>query len=246
MNKESEIHQLALQTVNALRGLGLAEHTVWGYYGSSFLPIVRFCEQHGCECYDEKILDKYAGMMKVRYEQGEISRTYCGNHLKTVERIKEFYTTGKLEWSCQTRVSKFKLNDRFEAVLAGFLSWRPFQHNTKGDFVWAVRKYLAWLQQEGHMDVDTITVKDISAFIHYCAQHLKSSSLHNVNCFVKQFHKYLDETGLLFIPYKGVLSIPIIHRTRLLPALSQEELAMTMEQIDRTTEMGNGTTRLYC
>ena len=42
MNKECKIHQSVLQTADALRGLGLAEHTVWAYYSSTFLPVVRF------------------------------------------------------------------------------------------------------------------------------------------------------------------------------------------------------------
>jgi hypothetical protein len=60
---KSEIHQLALQTIDALRGLGLAEHTAWGYYSSTFLPVVRFVEQRGCGSYDEKLLDEYADML---------------------------------------------------------------------------------------------------------------------------------------------------------------------------------------
>lgn len=238
MNKESEIHQLVLQTVDALRGLGLAEHTVWGYYSGTFLPVVRFFEQRGRDTYDEKLLAEYAGMVRTRYEKGEICRSYCGDHLKTVERIVEFHDTGKLEWSCKTKISKFKLNERFETVLEGFLSWRPFHHNTKGDFVWVVRKYLSWLQQEGHRDVNTVTVRDISKFVHYCSQHLKSGSLHNVTCYLKQFHQYLEERAFLSIPYKGILSIPVVRRTRLLPALSQEELALILKQVDRATDMG--------
>lgn len=108
------------------------------------------------------------------------------------------------------------------------MSWRLFHHNTKGDFIWVVRKYLAWLQQEGHDDINTITVKDISKFIFYCSQHLKTGSMHNISCYMKQFHQYLEECNLLSIPYMGVLSIPVMRRTRLLPALSQEELTLIL------------------
>ena len=55
---------------------------------------------------------------------------------------------------------------------------------------------------------------------------------------MKQFHQYLEECRLLSIPYMGVLSIPVMRRTRLLPALSQEELTLTLNQIDKSTGTG--------
>lgn len=220
MTEEMIISELIQKTAEALLGLGLANHTVWNGYGSYYLPIVRFHEQRGDAFFNRDIMAEYRAMIKKRFENGEISRGYYGNLLKAVERITEFHDTDRLEWSCRTKVSKFKLNERFEVALEGFLSWRPFHHNTKGDFVWVVRKYLAWLHQEGHRDVDTVTVKDISKFFYYCSRHLKTGSLHNIACYMKQFHQYLEECGLLSIPYKGVLSIPVVRRTRLLPALS--------------------------
>lgn len=232
------ISELIQKTAEALLGLGLATHTVWNGYGSYYLPVVRFHERHGETFFNRDIMAEYGCMIKKWFENGEISRGYYGSLLKAVERITEFHGTGRLEWSCKTKVSKFKLNERFETVLEGFLSWKPFHHNTKGDFVWVVHKYLSWLQQEGHRNVDTVTVQDISKFVHYCSQHLKSGCLHNVICYMKQFHQYLEEHGFLSIPYKGILSIPVVRRTRLLPALSREELALILRQVDRSADMG--------
>jgi integrase len=55
---------------------------------------------------------------------------------------------------------------------------------------------------------------------------------------MKQFHQCLEERGLLSIPYKGALSISVVRRARLLPALSQEELALILKQVDRASDMG--------
>lgn len=238
MTEEITIGDLINKTVEALLELGLATHTVWNSYGSYYLPIVKFHEEQGNTFFNLESMAEYGQKIEKRFENGEISKGYYNNLFKAMERITEVYNTGKLEWSCQTRISKFKLNNRFETILEGFMSWRLFHHNTKGDFIWVVRKYLAWLQQEGHDDINTITVKDISKFIFYCSQHLKTGSLHNISCYMKQFHQYLEECNLLSIPYMGVLSIPVMRRTRLLPALSQEELTLILNQIDKSTRTG--------
>ena len=212
MTEEMRISELIQKTAEALLGLGLAAHTVWNGYGSYYLSIVRFHEQHGDMFFNRDIMVEYGRMIRKRFENGEISRGYYGNLLKATERVIEFHDTGKLEWSCRTRVSKFKLNPAFEKLLEDFLPYRQLHRNTRGDFIWVVRKYLSWLQQEGHRDINTLTVKDISKFVFYCSKHLKSGSLHNVVCYMKQFHQFLEKTGHTSVPYRGVLSIPFCAR----------------------------------
>ena len=130
MNEEIKIHELVLQTVNALEGLGLAPHTVWSYYSYAYLPIIKFHAQHNMDIFDQAIVDAYAQAIDKRFENDEISRYYYGDLKKAVERLTEFHDTGKLEWTCRMRVSKFKLNRYYEELLQEFLASESFHHNT--------------------------------------------------------------------------------------------------------------------
>jgi len=238
MSEEIKIHELVLQTVNALERLGLAPHTVWGYYGYAYLPIVKFHAQHNMDIFDQAIMDAYAQVISRRFENGEISRYYYGDLKKAVERLTEIHETGRLEWTCRTRVSKFKLNRYYEELLQDFLASENFHCNTQGDIIWVTRKYLAYLQQDGHQSLESVCAKDISQFIHHCSQHMKPNSLRNITCYLKKLHLHWEKTGRLSIPYKGVLSFPIVRETKILPPLSQEELNLILAQIDVSTDMG--------
>jgi len=157
---------------------------------------------------------------------------------KGVERLVEFYDTGKLTWTCRKLGSKFKLNAYYEEVLLDFLSSNDFHQNTRGDFTWVVRKYLAYLQQEGHNDLDGVHVKDILQFIQHCSQHMKPNSLRNVTCYLKKLHGHWEETGRLFIPYREILSFPTVQSAKIRSPLSQEELNKILAQIDISTDIG--------
>ena len=232
------IHELIDGTMEALVGLGLSKHTVWGGYSDHYLPIGKFFKKSGLEHYDTDVLSGYIGMIERRLENKEIGRDFFNQSRKAVERLIEFYDTGKLNWTCRPRLSKFQISAHFESVLDGFLAAEEFHHNTRGDFIWVVRKYLAFMQQDGHTCVNTIAANDLQRFILFCAERLAGGSLHNIVCYLKRFHHYLQETGQLRIDYKSLLSFPIIRDHKIQPYLTWDEITRTMEQIDRSTDMG--------
>ncbi|WHH60063.1 tyrosine-type recombinase/integrase [Petroclostridium sp. X23] len=152
--------------------------------------------------------------------------------------MSEFYTTGKLQWRCSPRGSKFKLNEYFQELQEQFLSSTSYHVNTKGDVTWAVRKYLAFLESQGHHDLVNISIKDIQAFLIYCSRHLKGGSLLNVRGYIKNFHIYLQKTGLYSLDCEKIFSQPIVRETKIFPYITYDELNKVLNQIDRSLKIG--------
>ena len=232
------IHELIDQTMEALTGLGLSKHTVWGCYSDHYLPIGRYFEKQMEIYYSDTIMAEYLHMLETRLANGEVGKQYFRIGRKATERLKEFHDTGKLEWSCRPKISKFKLSESFSRHLDEFMATQSFHPNTQEDVKWAVKRYLAYLTWEKHQSIDTITPKDISRFLYYCSQHFKPGTNRDIICYIKKFHTFLDETGRLSIPYKSILSFSVARETKIHKPITPDEVARTIAQIDVSTVMG--------
>ncbi|MCG9969674.1 hypothetical protein L9W92_16855 [Pelotomaculum terephthalicicum JT] len=206
--KVMEVNQMIPQIMDALRGLGVTERGIWRNHHDLYLSIGKFYRSCGVTQYSAELMADYTCMIEKKFKNGEITRNRYRTLLKAADRMGEFYATGKLQWACRPRGSKFKLNDYFEELLEQFLSSTSYHPNTKGDVTWAVRKYLAFLETQGHHDLANISIKDIQAFLIYSSRHLKGGSLSNVRGYLKIFHMYLQKTEQLSFDYEKILSRP--------------------------------------
>lgn len=239
MNMETtDINQMIPQIMDALRNFGVTEHSIWRYHHNLYLSISKYYHSRRATQYSAEIMADYISMVEERFRNGEIKRDRYCTLLKAADRMSEFYTTGKIQWSCRLRGSKFKLNDYFEELLKQFLSSTSYHANTKGDVTWAIRKYLAFLEAQGHDDLVNISIKDIQLFLISCSHHLKGGSLSNVRGYIKSFHIYLQKTGGLYLDCEKVFSQPIVRETKIFPYITYNELDKILNQINRTTNIG--------
>lgn len=232
MYEKTSINELALKTVEAVQELGLGIHSAWNEYCVAYLPVVKLHEERGKEYFDRNIAAEYSQFVEGRRERGEISVGYYRFLKHGIARLTEFHDTGKLEWSCPKKVSKYKLNDYFEAVIAEFLSRNEFHHNTRGDIVWVSRKYFSWLIQQGYHDLSAVGADEIQQFMIYCSRHMKSSSVHNVKLYMKKLYQFLAESGYAPDSYEGLFSFRVSRESRMFPAIPQNEVTTMLEMID--------------
>ena len=238
MYEKININELALKTVEAIQEFGLAIHSAWNEYCVAYLPVVKLHEERGKEYFDRDIAAEYSRFIDGRMERGEISRGYYRFLKHGLERLTEFHDTGKLEWSCPRKVSKYKLNDYFEAIISEFLSHNDFHHNTRGDIVWVCRKYFSWLIRQGYHDLRAVGVNEIQQFMIYCSQHMKSSSIHNIKLYMKKLYQYLFKSGYAAYTYEGLFSFRVSRESRMFPSIPQSEIAAMLEMIDRRLPKG--------
>jgi hypothetical protein len=64
------------------------------------------------------------------------------------------HATDKLTWSFPVRVSKFKLNEYYEQLLAEYAAHYDLHTNTLSDVVWIARSFFSWLVQENYAAIE--------------------------------------------------------------------------------------------
>lgn len=239
MNQQSiPVADMVAPIMEILENAGYDRHTLWGNMYSDFMFIVRLHHKQGKTCYDPAVTQSYVQSMYNRYKAKEISRSHYMKQKKAASRLDEFYLTGTLKWSCCKRESKFQLNKKYTCLLDAFLSSRDFHQNTKWDFAWAVRKYLSYFQEKGILSLEKATVNDVRQFIVDTAASVSDGSLHNLLCYLRQFHLFLRERGELAPDCVALLSYHVPRKMPVRSYVTDDELRRIMEQIDTGTARG--------
>ena len=227
----SDIMELLEQT-------GYAKHTLWGNMYGTLKSVVSFYQEKGADDYDTEITNEFLQAVEKRYREGGISRDYYNAQKRAAKKFQVFYETGTLTWECTKRKSKYQLNEEYNRLLDMFLSSRDFHENTKWDFAWAVRRYLAFFQEKGLTSLDKVTVNDARAFIIHAATSMSSGSLHNLLCYVRQFHIFLRDAGENAPDCISLFSYRVPREMPVRGYVTDDELAAIMEQIDTSTNTG--------
>jgi len=234
----TNIKEVVSRTMTALQQVGLTTYSVWAEYGHSFLPIIRLHELHGKEEFDRELITEYVRKVESRFEKGELS-IYAYRKLKRgAQRITEMRDTGKLEWAVPPKMSRFILNEYYNAILADFVPKEDVSPKTQKDITWVGRKYFYWLLREGHEDLTNVGVNEIQQFMIYCSNHMAGSGLHNAKLYMKKLYRYLADNGYSDRNYDELLSFPVSRESKLYPAVSPEEIVITLDIIDKRTPQG--------
>lgn len=232
------IADMVTPIMEILESSGYERHALWGNMYSDFMFVVRFYRRQGKTFYDPEVTKEYIQSMYSRYKGGKISRAHYVKLKKAAVRLEEFYLTGTLKWSCSKRKSKFQLNKEYTRLLEAFLSSKDFHRNTKWDFAWAVRRYLSYFQKKGIPSLEKATVNDVRQFIIDTAASVSAGSLHNLLCYLRQFHLFLRESGEAAPDCVALLSYHVPRKMPVRSYVTDDELRRIMEQIDTGTSKG--------
>ncbi len=232
------ISELASRTMTALQEYGLTPYSAWNDYVHSILPIVRLHERQEKEKFDRDIVTEHMRTVERRFDQGEISLFTYRKYKRGAQRLTEIYDTGRLEWSAPVKVSSFVLNDYYGKILEDFIPGENVSPKAKSDITWIGRKYFSWLIREGHTDLSCVGAKEVQGFMIYCSKHMVSSSVHNAKLYMKKLYQYLFVKGYSSENYDGLFAFPVSRESRLYPAVSQNDIAMTLNMIDRRIPQG--------
>ena len=72
---------------------GYDKHTLWGNMYNDFSSIMRFYEKSWFKYYDPLVTKKYIDEIYLKYQKGEISRSFYLRIRKAGDRLDEFYNT---------------------------------------------------------------------------------------------------------------------------------------------------------
>lgn len=237
MQTKNEFETILNGLTDALRSLGVKEQVIWGSYYRAFCSIRKFHHDRGLQVYDENIISVFEKDVESRYSNNNISRSQRNVLLKVSERMREYVTTGTLQWARRPFGSHTGLNETHETILQDFLSTLQVVPSTAGDISWAVRKYLSFMESH-NIDFDKVTVNDLRYFYVFCSKHLTKNSMHNVQCYLRKFHKYMEQKGLPNLSATAILNSTIPREKKIFPALTWDEFDAILNQIDTRTSQG--------
>lgn len=229
-NVSKNAAEMAVQCVEFLENAGYDRHALWGNVYSHFMSIVRYLKKHGHTEYVPELADAFVDESHERYISGEISRSTYKDYQRAVRRMNEFYEGGIITHNVERRGSRYQLCDEYERLRSGFLDSRIFHPNTRHDFSWAVRRYLCYFQDHGIYSLTEATVEDARNFVVETASTMSSGSLHNVLCYLKQFHVYLSGIKEPAPDCTALFSVPVQRETRIRGYVSDEELERILAQ----------------
>lgn len=141
---------IVTKTVEALLGAGLKGRSIQNSYCKYYDMLGKYLDACGIRHYDIGVIEEFLQRNEERYRKKEINkRNYCA--MKRAIRILIEYVEGDVIVSPEIRhVSKFTLNPLFEEIISGYLADNTFHPNTKDDIVWAIKRFLYYLEQIGH------------------------------------------------------------------------------------------------
>ena len=237
MKTTKEFETLLNGLTNELRALGIKEQVIWSSYYRSFCSIRKFHHDKGKQVYDENILSEFEDNVELRYLNHNILRGHRNMLLKCSDRMREYVTTGMLQWSRRPTGSHTALNEIHENFLNGFLATLCVAPSTLGDISWSVRKYLSFMESR-NVDFDKVTVDDLRDFYIFCSCHLSRNSMHNIQCYLRKFHRYMGQKGFNNLSDSAILNSAIQREKKVFPALTWSEYNAILEQIDTNTSQG--------
>jgi site-specific recombinase XerD len=123
-------------------------------------------------------------------------------------------------------------------LLDDFLDSNAFHPNTCDDIVWVARNFFSWFTDNGHADLSLVTASEIRQFIVHCSDFMAASSVRNVLMYTKKLCAYLNGRGLLANSFTALLSMRVSRESKMYPAARRDEIAIVLEQIDRSTVRG--------
>lgn len=233
-----KIEDLCQQVVRAMIRAGYTECCAWSRYRDFYSPMISFYRSCGEDEFSLEMMVRYSEHSHTRMEEEKICEHRYYEIMAGIKRIIEFHETGKLHWSAQAKESKFPINEYYSSLLNQFLTNEKFHPNTRGDVIWASKRYFSWLIQEGFSDLQCVGAIQIQKYLCECHEHLKDTSIHNILLYLKKLYRFLKATGYSDHDFKELLSMKVCRESKVLPAATPEDVNAILNVLDMNSVTG--------
>jgi integrase len=200
--------------------------------------IIRRHESQGAEYIDTAIIADYSREIDERYFTGEITKNHYRGLINRIQRFVNFIESGRSDvMPSPLRGSRQKLTPGFERIADGFDS-DEFHPNTRSDIRWVTRKYFAWLEDQGQINLNGVGASHIQRFLLYCSGRYAPTSIHDIKLYLKKLYAHLYATGQADSDYSALLSFTVSREKKVYPTLPKSEIAKLLDAIDRASQLG--------
>ena len=232
----SDIPRLAAELAERMEALG---------YSKGIIRIIRKC---GWELEDArmryglsrrslgKVIDRYAGEWRERWNRREVSHTRYAIRIKAVERMLAIHQGREPLWS-QTPKPQIVLNDYYERLaveIGGLPHWTSKSLSRSCQST--ARALFAWLYENGRENLRSVTSEDIRKF--YLQKAARVVNVHHLRYTLRQACDILTASGRLRCRCDRIFGLAIASEMRLMPCLSSDEIARILNAPDRRKPAG--------
>ena len=232
----SDIPRLAAELAERMETLG---------YSRGIVRIVRKC---GRELEDArrryglsnrslgKVFDRYAGEWRERWNRREVSHAPYTIRIKAVERMLAIHQGREPLWS-QTPKPQIVSNDYYERLaveIGGLPRWTS--ESLAKSCRSTARALFAWLHENGHEDLRSVTLDDIRRF--YLQKAGRIVNVHHLRYTLRQACDILTASGRLRCRCDSVFGLAIASEMRLMPCLTSDEVGRILNAPDRSKPIG--------
>lgn len=237
-NEKLTLDDIIARTMDALIGAGLQYQSVWGQYNRHYTQLSKYCREHGVDGYDLAAIEAFTKMKEDQYHREEISRNYYVQLCRSMKILIEYASNGILVSTVERKGTRFTLHETFETILREYLEENTFHPNTQDDVVWAIRRFLFFLEQSNHYSLHCIDESHVRKFLMVMSERLSSGSLKNMMCYLREFGRFVHDKGYTECDMAPLFSVKIRRETKIYPTITDEELERILAQVDTKTVMG--------
>ena len=232
------IQELAMSVATEMVAAGYTQNTAWELYIYALLPVVRLHETNGKTYLDADLTADYIRDLKARFYSGGMKRGYYYNRLRGIDKLTRMHETGKLMFEFPRKGSMYEMNGYYAGLLDEYIGSNEFHPNTRGDVIWVVRSFFAWLVLAGYENLKRVAAPEIQRYMVHCSGFMTSISIYNVQLYLRKLCAYLAERGLLENNYHALLSMRVARESKMYPAATHYDISTVLGTIDRSTLVG--------
>lgn len=231
------LDDIIARTLDALIGAGFQYQTVWGQYIRHYTQLSKYCRKHGVNGYDFAAIEAFTKMKEAQYHRDEISRNHYVQICRSMKILTEYASNGILVSTIERKGTRFTLHETFETILQEYLDANTFHPNTQDDVVWAIRRFLFYLEQSNHYSLHCVNESHVRKFLLVMSERLSSGSLKNMMCYLREFSRFVYDKGYTECDMVPLFSIKIRRENKIYPTITDEELDRILAQVDTKNVM---------
>ena len=229
------IEELVDKALSICREQRFAESSVHGKH-KIFKAVIRKHKEKGFDAYNESVLLEYVQEQKDRFKKGLVVKDAFLFREKTALQLKELADTGTINYGKVNR--PLGLTDYYSGIIDQMLVFSEWDEK----YAYNVRRYVIhffkWLATN---QIDAISDVDETVLRKYMlerSKELRLNSICHVNYGLKCLFYFLKSEGLTESDYAHVFSLPLPKEHRIHKPISHDEIASTLNSIDRSTPQG--------
>lgn len=247
MQNEIELKCLCDELLDVLREMGLEKYSLRNYYYEGMWPLIKAYRNAGKELYDPVFTNEVVLCIQKQFQEGLVSNHINMRVRKVAAMMEEYSLNHCIVWHRLKPSPAIQLSAYYEDTLHSFKVWVEKQNirTSKGiqSFIGIARRFLNYLEMNGHSSIETISLKSISDFLLFVApQHKGSMNL--VQSALRNLCEYLLECKDC-IDFRPALTARPAQRKKLMPVFSPQEVAAITDSAIKNSGLSKRDTAVF-